>query len=200
LIAGGAVAKDHLMPVIRKAQRLVGNQLILRNADVGDAEFIVRLRTDPQKRRFISATSPELAPQIAWLTQYACTANEAYFIAEDMRGDKVGTIRLYDPVDDSFCFGSWIMKDGVPINCGVESLLMVYHYALEILGFNRSYFAVRKDNRSVWRFMERFGGVRTRETDIDYWYETQRAPVLESFKRYAVLLPTGIRVIHDPVS
>ena len=194
MIAGGAMAKDPPMPVIRKAQRLVGNQLILRDADVGDAEFIVRLRTDPQKRRFISATSPAIAPQIAWLTQYARTPGEAYFIAEDMCGDKVGTIRLYDPVDDGFCFGSWIMKEGAPINCAAESLLMVYHYALDVLGFNRSYFAVRKENRSVWRFMERFGGVRTRETDIDYWYETQRAPVLKSFERYAYLLPDGIRI------
>jgi RimJ/RimL family protein N-acetyltransferase len=184
------------MPVIRKARRLIGHQLILRNADVNDAEFIVRLRTDPLKRRFISATSPEIAPQKAWLMQYARTANEAYFIAEDLSGDKVGTVRLYDPIDDSFCFGSWIMKDGAPIQCAVESLLMVYHYALDELGFDRSYFAVRKANRSVWRFMERFGGVRMRETDIDYWYETQRAPVLESFERYAYLLPGGIKVME----
>ena len=92
------------------------------------------------------------------------------------------------------------MKNGAPATYAVESALMVYRYALDELGFNRSYFAVRKANRSVWRFMEKFGGLRTRETDIDYWYETQRAPVLESFRRYAHRLPNGIRVIHDPVS
>jgi RimJ/RimL family protein N-acetyltransferase len=181
-------------------QRLVGNHLILRNADVSDAEFIVRLRSDPQKRRFISATSPELAPQIAWLTQYARTPDDAYFIVEDMSGDKMGTIRLYDPMEDSFCFGSWIIKDGALASHAIEALLMVYHYALDELGFNRSYFAVRKGNRSVWRFMERFGGVRTGETDTDYLFETHRAPVLESFQRYAYLLPHGLRMIHDPLS
>ena len=190
----GTATMHRPMPVIRKAQRLVGNHLILRNADVGDAEFIVRLRTDPQKRRFISATSPENAPQIAWLTQYAGNPDDAYFVAEDTNGDKVGTIRIYAPVEDSFCFGSWVMKDGALISHALESLLMVYHYALDELDFNRSYFAVRKDNRSVWRFMERFGGVRTRETDIDYCYETQRAAVEASFRRFAELLPNGITV------
>ena len=188
------MAKDGSVPVIRKARRISGHQLILRNADAGDAEFIVRLRTDPHKRRFISATSPEIAPQLAWLAHYARTAGEAYFIAEDLSGDKVGTVRIYDPLDDCFCFGSWIMKEGAPLNCAVEALLMVYHYALDELGFNRSFFAVRKDNRSVWRFMERFGGARTRETALDYWYETQRVPVEDSFRRLSYLLPNGITV------
>ena len=188
------------MPLIRKAQRLIGNQLILRNADAGDGEFIVRLRTDPQKQRFISTTSADLAQQMAWLEHYARTPDQAYFVVENMAGDKVGTIRIYAPVEDSFCFGSWIMKDGAPATYAVESVLIVYHYALDELGFNRSYFAVRKANRSVWQFMEKFGAVRTGETDDDYLYATQRAPVLESFQRYTHLLPNGIRVIHDPVS
>ncbi len=187
-------------PVIRKAQRIIGHQLILRNADTSDADFILQLRTDPQKRRYISATSPELAQQVAWLTQYAHKPDDAYFIVEDLYSDKVGTIRIYDAMDDCFCFGSWIIKNGAPISHAAEALLMIYHYALDVLGFNRSYFAVRKENRSVWRFMERFGGIRTREAELDYWYETQRAAVMESFQRYAYLLPEPIRVTHDPVS
>ena len=187
-------------PVIRKAQRLTGHQLVLRNAGVNDAAFLVALRTDARKRRFISATGPELAPQMAWLTLYASRANDAYFVVENRAGDALGTIRLYDPDGDAFCFGSWVMKDGAPASAAVEALLMVYHYALHTLGFNRSYFAVRKANRTVWRFMESFGGVRTHETDIDYWYETQRAPVLASLQRYRRLLPDGIQISHDPVS
>ena len=180
--------------VIRKAARLIGHQLILRNADISDAEFILGLRTDAKKARFISPTSPELLQQMAWLQQYAQAQNQAYFIAEDMQGEKVGTFRIYDPVGDSFCIGSWIMREGVPAAYAVESLVMLYRYALLELGFNRSYFAVRKANRSVWRFMERFGAVRTGETGIDYLFETQRAPVEASFQRYASVLPNGMQV------
>ena len=93
------------MPTLRKAQRLIGHQLVLRNADARDAAFIVRLRTDAQKKRFISPTSPEVAQQTAWLTRYAHQSDDAYFVAEDFNGHPVGTIRLYDAVDDSFCFG-----------------------------------------------------------------------------------------------
>ena len=189
-----AVRAASVKPVIRKARRLIGHKVILRNAEVSDAEFLVRLRTPPQKRRYISATSTEVAPQVAWLKKYAQRADDAYFVIEDLHGDRTGSIRLYDPLDDCFCFGSWVTIAGAPVTHAIEALLMVYHYALDELGFNRSYFAVRKANRSVWRFMESFGGVRMRETDIDYWYETQREAVLASFKRYAHLLPDGVQI------
>ncbi len=192
--------KERTIPALRKAQRLIGHQLILRNADTTDAEFILQLRTDPKKSSFLSATHPALVAQIAWLEHYAQNPNTAYFIAEDSAGDKVGTVRMYDAVDDSFCFGSWIMKEGAAVTYAVESVLMIYHYALNELAFNRSYFAVRKANRSVWNFMEKFGGVRTSETNVDYLYETQRAPVLASFQRLAHFLPNGIRVIDDSLS
>lgn len=187
-------------PVIRKAQRIIGHQLILRDTCAADAEFILQLRTDPRKSRFISPTHPELLKQVAWLEHYATTPDEAYFIAENEAGEKFGTVRIYNADGDRFCFGSWIMKHEAPLTHAVESVLIIYHYALDGLGFNRSYFAVRKANRSVWNFMEKFGGVRTHETDIDYWYETQRAPVEASFERLAQFLPHGIRVIHDSLS
>src|SRR5258705_9704548 len=55
-----------IMPTIQKASRILGNHLLLRDANAGDADFILQLRTDPRKRRYLSATSPDLARQIAW--------------------------------------------------------------------------------------------------------------------------------------
>jgi RimJ/RimL family protein N-acetyltransferase len=187
-------------PSIRKASRILGHNLVFRDADVNDAEFILGLRTDPRKKRFISPTSPRLAQQIEWLTAYKDTRDQAYFIVEDARGEKAGTIRLYDPAGDCFCWGSWIMKAGAPLNYAVESVLVLYRYALHDLGFARSCFAVRKDNRSVWHFMERFGAQRTGETGIDFLYETARDRIEASLVSYSRFLPHPIKVLNDPVS
>ena len=184
-----------MMPVIRKADRIVGHHLTLRNADVSDAAFIVELRTDAKKGRYISPTSPEVAAQEAWLRRYAEDASQAYFVVEDESGTRAGTIRMYDAAGDSFCFGSWIMRAGSPVACAIESILILYQYALLELGFSRSYFAVRKQNRSVWQFMEGFGAHRSGETDTDYLFETERAPVLASFRRYARYLPAPLRIV-----
>jgi RimJ/RimL family protein N-acetyltransferase len=188
------------MILIRKARAIIGNLYRLRNVDESDAAFIVALRTDEHKRRYISETSAELAQQIAWIKQYERDVGQAYFVIESMSGERAGTIRMYDQKEDGFCFGSWIVKRGMPAACAVESILILYHYALDVLGFSRSYFAVRKPNRSVWRFMEQFGARRTGETEVDYWYQTERTPVQAAFKRYAKFLPHPIRVIDDPVS
>ena len=195
-----AALRPKPMPVIRKAHRIVGHNLVFRNADAGDAAFILALRTDQRKKRFISPTSSQLAQQVAWLTAYREARDQAYFIVEDARGERAGTIRLYDPVGDSFCWGSWIMRSGAPVNYAVESVLILYRYALHELGFSRSCFAVRKENRSVWRFMERFGARRTGETGIDFLYETARDRIELSFEEYARFLPHPIRIVNDPVS
>ena len=82
----------------------------------------------------------------------------------------IGTIRLYDPQGDSFCWGSWILAQGSPASAAMESALMVYAYAVDYLGFTAAHFDVRRGNERVWRFHERFGAVRVRETALDYWY------------------------------
>jgi len=187
-------------PVVRKARLVTGNAYRLRNAGVDDAAFIVALRTDEKKRRYISATSARIDRQREWLARYAADDTQAYFIVETAGGDPMGTVRLYDPQGDSFCFGSWVMRPGAPAGCAIESVLLLYHYALDELGFSRSRFSVRKANRSVWHFMESFGGRRVAEDDLDYHYETDRESVTRSFRRYARYLPRPIQVIRDPVS
>ena len=188
------------MPAIRKARRIIGHNLVFRDAQVGDAAFILALRTDERKKRFISPTNPQLTQQVAWLTAYGQAHDQAYFIVENPHGEPAGTIRLYDPAGDSFCWGSWIMRSGAPVNYAVESVLILYRYALHELGFSRSYFAVRKENRSVWHFMERFGARRTGETGIDFLYETTRDRIEFSLESYARFLPRPIRIEDDPVS
>jgi hypothetical protein len=66
---------------LRKAIHVVGKTLTFRDATVVDAEFILSLRTDSEKSRYLSAVTGELADQRAWLA------------------------RLYDPQGDSFFAG-----------------------------------------------------------------------------------------------
>lgn len=88
-----------------KPQRVRGQALILRNAVADDADFIVRLRTDAHKSRYISQTSPNVQAQRSWLERYALDAGQVYFIIENRTGEPLGTVRLYDQQGDSFCWG-----------------------------------------------------------------------------------------------
>lgn len=178
---------------LSKCPRVQGHRIVLRDAVVDDAAFILSLRTDETKNRFLSRVDPALAPQQAWLERYATSTDQAYFIIEDLQGQPFGTVRLYDPRGSSFCWGSWLLVHGAPAHFSIESALVVYHYGLH-LGFDAAHFDVRKGNRSVWQFHERFGAVKTGETEEDYLYAIDRLAIERSLARYAKFLPHGIRL------
>ena len=166
-----------LAPIrLRKAARVVGKTLSFRNATVDDAAFILSLRTDAEKSRYLSAVSGELAAQQAWLERYARADDQAYFIIE-YQDVPIGTVRLYDPQGESFCWGSWILHRSRPSQAAMESALMVYAYAVDHLGFTAAPFDVRKGTERVWQFHQRFGAVRIAETELDYLYRIE-APAI----------------------
>lgn len=98
-------------PKLRKAARVTGNTLVFRNAETRDAGFILGLRTDVEKSKFLSPVSDRLSDQEDWLGRYAADDNQAYFIIE-YSNHPIGTVRLYDERQDSFCWGSWILFIG----------------------------------------------------------------------------------------
>lgn len=177
-------------PVFRKPRKIVGNNLIFRDATKDDAAFILDLRTDAKKSTHISKTSSDVKQQEAWLEKYAADSEQVYFMILDRQLQPVGTVRLYDIVNDSFCWGSWILKDGTPSSYAIESALLVYHFALR-LGFQQAHFDVRKGNQSVWKFHERFGAVKTGETPDDFLYNISRAAIVASLEKYKKYLPDG---------
>ncbi len=72
----------------------------------------------------------------------------------EFNGEPIGTVRLYDARQNSFCWGSWILKAGSPKHAAIESALMVYAYAVDHLSSQSAHFDVRKDNEGVWLFMK----------------------------------------------
>lgn len=179
--------------LVRKAARVQGKTLSFRDAVVDDAAFILSLRTDAEKSRYLSTVSGELTEQQAWLQRYGCADDQAYFIIE-FQNEPIGTVRLYDPQSDSFCWGSWILKNGRPGHAAMESALMVYAYALDHLGFTAAHFDVRKGNERVWQFHERFGARRIAETELDYLYRIPHEAIASSRHRYRRFLDGSVCV------
>jgi RimJ/RimL family protein N-acetyltransferase len=185
-----------ITPLLRKAKRIIGKNLVLRNVTLNDAAFILEQRNDSRKSMYLSYTEPEIAKQIAYLENYSVKVDQAYFVIESLAGDPIGLVRLYDPKEDSFCWGSWVLKNGAPQYAAIESALMVYAYAIDCLGFKNAHFDVRKENESVWRFHERFGAKRVAETELDCLYEIGLNEIMVARSRYKKFLPDAIIVEH----
>jgi RimJ/RimL family protein N-acetyltransferase len=171
---------------------LVGKSVILRYAEIGDAEFIYSLRISPERNAHVSAVSGGVEAQRRWLDAYKSrelAGLEYYFIIE-LNGDPVGTVRIYDIQGESFCWGSWMMKPGVPASCAMESAVLIYEFAFYRLGFQRSHFDVRKGNSRVVAFHQRFGANIVRESDIDYFFDYPKSAyesVRSKYKKFLTI-------------
>lgn len=179
---------------IRKASSIKGRGIVLRNAIVDDAEFIISLRTDDLKSKFLSKTTADVEKQKHWLESYNDSVTQAYFIIENSDGRKIGTVRMYDPQKNSFCWGSWILCSDAPKYAAIESAILVYMYSL-YLGFTQAHFDVRKKNHSVCRFHESFGAVKVDENELDNFYQINTENIVSSIKKYKKYLPSKIEVI-----
>lgn len=185
----------HEFPRILKADKIIGHKIEFHNASIEDAEFILSLRTDPLKGKHLSSISGILADQRKYLEGYENSTGTAYFIVHLRDGGPIGTVRIYDAREDSFCWGSWIIRDDAPSFSAIESALIVYDYAIEHLKFSKSHFDVRKENSGVWRFHERFGARRLSEDSENYYYQISGEDIRRSKKRYGKYLPNGVQVV-----
>ena len=184
-----------MAPTIKKAKLVPGRTLSLRNVRVDDAEFIFSLRLDPKKSRHLSPTSADLQDQVSWLREYERSNDQAYFIVCDKDGKRLGCLRFYDAAGDSYCWGSWLMIDGLGPLLPLEAVLLVYAYGKD-LGFKSARINVMKENTYVWRFHERiFGARKVSETDEEYFYEVDEAQIKQSLVKYAQLVPQPLTVI-----
>jgi len=85
--------------------------IILRAVEIEDSGFILNLRTDAKLSQFISFTDPHIDAQVKWIQNYKKREElglEYYYIAEDLNGNKYGTIRIYNFDEKSFEIGSWL--------------------------------------------------------------------------------------------
>lgn len=168
--------------------RIKGKTVSLRAALPSDASFILRLRLDESRNKFVSPVQNNLAKQVEYLEGYKereRAGTEYYFIIENFENTPVGKVRLYDFKGDSFCWGSWMTTPEAPANAALESALLVYDFAFGSLGFTRSHFEVRKGNDKVIAFHKRFGAQQVDEDEIEVRFNFTKEAYQVTRARYA---------------
>lgn len=181
------------MPEIRRVAELRGRSILLRDVREEDAAFILSLRLDPRKNRYLSPVADDVERQRAWIRAYHQSQGQAYFLICDLQGEPLGTVRLYDAVGDSFSWGSWILKDGAPVLAAIETTALVYTLAVQ-WGFRAAHFQVRRANTTVLAFHERLGASRTSETAEEVHLTFGWAQIQQFLRRNARYLPAELRL------
>lgn len=154
----------------------------IRLVEERDAEFILSCRLDDNLSAFLSKIDPDPAAQRLWIRNYKISeqnGEQYYFIIERLDGTPCGTVRIYDILSDSFCWGSWILNKDKTRYAALESALLVYKFGFDILGYQKSHFDVMKGNTKVISFHKKMGAVVVSEDDDNYYFEISKTKVTQ---------------------
>jgi hypothetical protein len=180
---------------IQKCGAIHGKNIILRQVEVHDATFILSLRLDPIKGRFISATSKSVVQQENWIRGTLRKDNEIMFIITDGTGQSLGCIRMYDSDSQSYSWGSWVMVDGLSPSIAIESIALLYSYG-KWLGYESARLDVRKGNVPVWSFHEKYTGAKlVSENELDRFYVLDEQTIDNFLSRHKHLLTDPIKIL-----
>ncbi|WDF62903.1 GNAT family N-acetyltransferase [Flavobacterium sp. KACC 22763] len=154
----------------------------LRLVEESDADFIVAIRTDISKSRFISQTDSDIEKQKLWICDYKKrekSQEEFYFICIDEDGMSFATYRLYNKKENSIEIGSFVSKPFYdnPINV-IKVDVILKSYVFEELNLDRLEFEVRKENKSVVNYHKKFHPTLINEDDLNYYFVLEKKDFL----------------------
>ena len=146
---------------MKQAQKIIGRRMMLIAANPEKhAAFILQLRLQERKSRYLSGQPPSVAEQIAWMQARERLADDAYFVICEVGtpDTPLGTIRLHDviPEEHSIRVSSWVMADGVAPKKTLEALALALEYAIHA-GYPNCHYEVHKNTPTTLRFYTKLG-------------------------------------------
>jgi len=150
------------------------NGITLRTIEDDDAQFILSLRTDPAKNKYLNKAKLNIKQQLLWQKEYykrQQNKQEFYFTINNNEA-RLGLVRIYEISNDlnSFTWGSWIITDNAPKSTAIRSALALYDFAFNKLNLSTANLDVRRNNKSVIKFHTNFGCTQTMETENDIFF------------------------------
>lgn len=166
-----------------------GKNIYLKVATPEDAAFVLDMRSNQKKTMFLHRVIGGIEEQRQWLKRCYDDPYQIYFVIMSKANEQLGLVRIYDQKEDSFCWGSWLIKEGAPSYAAIESALLIYKYALNIMGFKKSHFDVRIGNDKVIDFHKRFGAIEVGRDHQDIFFEISNQAICDSLTKFQKYLP-----------
>lgn len=163
----------------------------LRFVEESDSNFIIKLRTDSSKSRFISKTNSDVQHQKLWIKEYKkreLSGDEYYFIAIDEKDVEFATYRLYNKTENSIEIGSFISKPEYdnPINV-IKVDIILKSFVFANLDYKELTFEVRKENRSVVNYHKKFNPTLVKEDELNFYFVLERESFLKNKTKFEKL-------------
>ena len=156
--------------------------LVCRYVNEEDAEFIVKLRADEKRSRFIHETDSNVEKQIKWIQEYKLreAKGEEYYFIYDINGEPFGVNRIYDIHQDHCTEGSWVclpIEDSSKI---IATALIIRDIIFDYFQFDYDLFNVSVGNNKVKKFHQISGATIFDKNDKEYNFRLQKEHYLQN--------------------
>jgi len=134
---------------------LVGKYVILKIAEISDAEFTLQLRNDPKLTKYIPKIQNTIEQQQAWIQSSRARDDEYFFVVWTLAGERIGTIGVYN-IHGKVAEGGRL----VLIGSGVENFeagLLLSDFCFDILGLTKITGFIFPENKRSIRFNKKLG-------------------------------------------
>lgn len=135
--------------------------LAYRLVNENDAQFIVNLRTDPIKSRYIGNTDVSVESQKEWIKNYKERESKGidYYFIFYFGSIPAGVTRIYEIEDDHFIHGSWVFANNVPPFCSLAAAIIAREIAYDTLGLDEEVdtSGIHEDNQGVLQVSKMMG-------------------------------------------
>lgn len=150
---------------MRYGKVIQGRTIILRDIEERDAEVTFRMRSDPQKSRYIHGATGTVEDQRAFIRKQKDRPGDYLFVIENLEGNPIGMKGVYDWDEEAgtvetgrfMCFGTPIQS--------IEALYLSFDFAFDVLGVKRIVMSVLEENSNMRGMQERFGA---RVTHVEF--------------------------------
>ncbi len=149
-----------------------GKYISIKSVSYEDAPFIVDIRNNEEKNKFLHAVSKDIDAQKEWIRKQIDRKGDYYFIIFDENGQRVALASIYDidEVTGEAEFGRWVSNGNAFQN--IETIILIYDLAFEELGVKTIYTRTKVENTQVVNLWKRFGGNRIGEVfENELWVD-----------------------------
>ncbi len=124
-----------------------------------------------------------MAPLREWLRRHR-GQNQTYFIIE-FEGRPIGTVGFTPRKVTGFGWSLLVLQGSRPHHAAMESSLMLFAYALDLLGFSETHLDILKGNKRVLQFHDLLRAQSVGETELNLLYRFDATAISDYRQRYS---------------
>lgn len=169
-----------------------GHFVDLRCADIGDAEFTLKIRNDPMQTQYVPRVNNTIENQRLWIARQRSKEGDYFFVILDKEANPVGTISCYDINSDDYnCEVGRYLSYGDPIQ-NVEAILLLYDFVFDVLNLKTIIMEIDNRNKRVINMHKKFGVEYQATTEKNGWtakkYYLYREVYMEKRRNFMMIL------------